>query len=109
MNRPAYQGVILAAGHGSRMGPFGEQVPKPIAPICGKPLIVYQIEHMKALGIEDILVAVSRIQEYTAGMSLESFRDDQKTVDAVICHRTPKSGQPGTLQKRPLRIAQFMD
>ena len=31
-----------------------------------------------------MLVAVSKIQEYTTGMSLESFRDDPKTVDAVI-------------------------
>ena len=36
------------------------------------------------LRIEDILVAVSRIQEYTAGMTLESFRADQKALDAVI-------------------------
>lgn len=56
-----YQGVILAAGHGSRMGPFGEQMPKPIAPICNKPLMAYQLEHMRALGIEDVIIVIGHL------------------------------------------------
>jgi len=56
-----YQGVILAAGHGSRMGPFGEQMPKPIAPICNKPLMAYQLDHMRALGIEDVLIVIGHL------------------------------------------------
>ena len=56
-----YQGVILAAGRGSRMGPFGEQVPKPIAPICNKPLLVYQLEHMRDLGITDVIIVIGHL------------------------------------------------
>lgn len=55
------QGVILAAGHGSRMGPFGENVPKPIAPICNKPLLGYQLDQMRALGIEDVIVVIGHL------------------------------------------------
>ena len=56
-----YQGVILAAGHGSRMGPFGDAVPKPIAPICNKPLLIYQLEYMQGLGIEDVIVVIGHL------------------------------------------------
>ena len=56
-----YLGVILAAGHGSRMGPFGEEVPKPVAPVCNKPLLVYQIEHLRALGVTDIIVVIGHL------------------------------------------------
>lgn len=56
-----YQGVILAAGHGSRMGPFGEEVPKPIAPICNKPLLAYQLDHMRSVGIEDVIVVIGHL------------------------------------------------
>ena len=56
-----YQGVILAAGHGSRMGPFGESTPKPIAPICNKPLMAYQLEHMRRLGITDVIVVIGHL------------------------------------------------
>lgn len=61
MPESAYEGVILAAGHGSRMGPFGTQVPKPIAPVCNKPLLAYQLEHMARLGIRDVLVVIGHL------------------------------------------------
>lgn len=63
MQTSKYQGVILAAGHGSRMGPFGEEVPKPIAPICNQPLLAYQLAHMRALGVEDVIVVVGHLGE----------------------------------------------
>ena len=56
-----YQGVILAAGHGSRMGPFGNLFPKPIIPIANKPLLVYQLEHMKRLGIDEIIIVIGHL------------------------------------------------
>jgi NDP-sugar pyrophosphorylase family protein len=56
-----YQGVILAAGHGSRMGPFGDAVPKPIAPVCNKPLLGYQLEHLRGLGIDDVIVVIGHL------------------------------------------------
>jgi len=34
--------------------------------------------------IEDILQSIAVIQEYTQGMTLESFARDRKTVDAVL-------------------------
>lgn len=34
--------------------------------------------------ITDILDCIARIQSYTSGMSLDKFRSDQKTIDAVI-------------------------
>ena len=36
------------------------------------------------LRIEDILVAIERIQRYTDGMDLSSFSRDDRTVDAVV-------------------------
>ena len=47
MNDREFQGVILAAGRGSRMAPFSDNYPKPLLPVCNKPLIVYQIETMR--------------------------------------------------------------
>lgn len=34
--------------------------------------------------VEDILQSIAVIQEYTRGMTLESFARDRKTVDAVL-------------------------
>ncbi|MBL0156903.1 MAG: NTP transferase domain-containing protein [Bryobacterales bacterium] len=53
-----YTGAILAAGRGSRMAPFSENCPKPLLPICNRPLIEHQIEIMRSIGITDIVVLV---------------------------------------------------
>lgn len=56
-----YQGVILAAGYGARLGPFGEHNPKPIIPIANKPLIVYQIEALEQIGIKEFIVVIGHL------------------------------------------------
>ena len=38
----------------------------------------------RRLRFEDILEAAARIRAYTAGLSLDTFRSDAKTVDAVV-------------------------
>lgn len=61
MTTGRYQGVILAAGHGSRMGPFGEVFPKPIVPICNRPLLAYQLDHLRACGIEEVVIVIGHL------------------------------------------------
>jgi len=61
MNNQAMTGVILAAGKSTRMQPFSARFPKPILPVCNCPVIEYQIEEMKRLGIEDIIIVVGHL------------------------------------------------
>src|SRR5262247_1055719 len=62
MSNPAhYQGVILAAGKGTRMRPFSEHWPKPILPVLGKPLMVHQLEMLAALGVRDVVIVIGHL------------------------------------------------
>jgi dTDP-glucose pyrophosphorylase len=54
-------GVILAAGKGTRMHPFSTHFPKPILPVLGKPLLVYQIEMLAAVGVRDVVVVIGHL------------------------------------------------
>lgn len=54
-------GVILAAGKGTRMRPFSEHWPKPILPVLGKPLMAYQLEMMRSLGIRRVIVVIGHL------------------------------------------------
>jgi dTDP-glucose pyrophosphorylase len=56
--KSAYEGVILAAGSGTRMMALSDKYPKPLLPIFNKPLIQYQIELMRSLGIRDITILI---------------------------------------------------
>jgi len=53
-----YWGAILAAGRGSRMQPFSERYPKPLLPVCNKPLISHHIDIMCSAGIRNIVVLI---------------------------------------------------
>lgn len=62
------KGMILAAGQGSRVRPLTRDMPKPMVPLLGKPLMEYLIEHLAAHGIRQIMVNVAhhyqKIEEY---------------------------------------------
>lgn len=57
MTRPLV-GAILAAGQGSRIQPLSADTPKPLLPLLHQPIIGYQIQRMRALGIEEVYVVV---------------------------------------------------
>ncbi|MGI9132779.1 MAG: sugar phosphate nucleotidyltransferase [Rhodoferax sp.] len=60
--------MILAAGQGSRVRPLTNDLPKPMVPILGKPVMEYLVEHMARHGVRQIMVNVAyhhhRIEEY---------------------------------------------
>lgn len=56
--RSRYIGAILAGGKGTRMAPLPDRLPKPLLPVANKPLIQYQIELLRDLGITDILLLI---------------------------------------------------
>jgi MurNAc alpha-1-phosphate uridylyltransferase len=51
--------MILAAGRGERMRPLSDTVPKPLLPVGGRPLIVWQLERLRHAGITDIAINVA--------------------------------------------------
>ncbi|MEZ5978272.1 MAG: sugar phosphate nucleotidyltransferase [Planctomycetota bacterium] len=55
------EGVILAAGKGTRIQPFSHTFPKPLLPVLDKPLMVWQIEAMRDLGVVDVTVVIGHL------------------------------------------------
>lgn len=60
--------MILAAGQGTRVRPLTKDLPKPMIPILGKPVMEYLIEHLARFGVSEIMVNVAfmhrKIEEY---------------------------------------------
>lgn len=56
-------GVILSAGLGTRIKPLSFDTPKPLLPVCNKPIMQYQIEAMKSIGINDFIIVVGYLKE----------------------------------------------
>jgi len=55
--------MILAAGKGTRVRPLTYDLPKPMIPILGKPVMAYIVEHLAKCGVKDIMVNVSYLHE----------------------------------------------
>jgi mannose-1-phosphate guanylyltransferase len=55
--------MILAAGRGTRVRPLTYELPKPMIPILGKPVMAYLIEHLRKHGVTEIMVNVSYLHE----------------------------------------------
>ncbi|HWW88357.1 MAG TPA: nucleotidyltransferase family protein [Vicinamibacterales bacterium] len=50
------KGVILAAGHGTRLGSLTVARPKPMLPVCGRPLLEHTIRWLRRHGIASISI-----------------------------------------------------
>lgn len=51
--------MILAAGHGKRMRPLTNHLPKPLLEVAGKPLILWHIERLRDAGITDLVINIA--------------------------------------------------
>ena len=85
--------MILAAGKGTRVRPLTYDLPKPMIPILGKPVMAYLVEHLHKHGVTEIMVNVSylheKIEEYFGeghqfdvqiGYSFEGYTNDEGEV-----------------------------
>ena len=59
--------LILAGGKGERLRPLTDTLPKPMVPVCGKPILLHQIEWLKAAGVTDVV--------FLAGYLWETIQD----------------------------------
>ena len=88
--------MILAAGKGTRVRPLTYDLPKPMIPVLGKPVMAYLIEHLRKHGVTEIMVNVihlhEKIEEYFGegeqfgvqiGYSFEGYTKEDCEVVAV--------------------------
>lgn len=50
--------VVLAGGLGTRLRECVADVPKPMAPVAGRPFLEYVLQHLRVLGISKVLVSI---------------------------------------------------
>ena len=58
MSKKITQAVILAAGQGTRLRKDDQELPKPLYPLLGRPLISYVMEAFAEAGVRDFFVVV---------------------------------------------------
>lgn len=79
--------MLLAAGLGERMRPLTEKTPKPLLPAGGKPLIVWQIERLRAAGFTALVINHAHL-----GHQIEQALGDGSSYGVTI--RYSAEGEP---------------
>ena len=83
--------VIMAGGKGTRIAGMYPEIPKSMIPLCGKPVLEYQIETLRRHGIEDIILCIGHL-----GKIIEDYFGD----GSLLC---PKTNKPFGVNIRYIR------
>lgn len=97
--------VILAAGKGTRMGALTKEIPKPMIPVNGKPVVEHVMRRMMAGGVTDFVLVTKylaeKVEDYFGdgsrfGMRIEYVEqiDRYGTGAAFLSARELARGEP---------------
>ena len=95
----------MAGGKGTRIASVKSDVPKPMIEICGKPILEWQIEDLKACRLTDITLVIG----YLGHVIKEYFGDGSKFgVKVSYFEETEPLGTAGALFKMPELTEDFL-
>lgn len=75
--------MILAAGKGTRLLPLTGEIPKPMVPVVGKPMIQHIFELLAGSGVEEVHVNVFHLAEAILRCYGENTRVDGMSVEVT--------------------------
>jgi NDP-sugar pyrophosphorylase family protein len=88
--------IILAGGKGTRLQGVVNNIPKPMAPIAGKPFLEYLVQQLRSCSVQDIVLSVGYKKD-----SIVSFFSDGSKWDVNITYVPEKEplGTGGAIQE----------
>ena len=95
----------MAGGKGTRIASVKSDVPKPMIPICGKPILEWQIENLKVCGLTDITLVIGYL-----GHVIKEYFGDGERFGVRISYFVEDSplGTAGALFKMPELTEDFL-
>jgi mannose-1-phosphate guanylyltransferase len=94
------KGMILAAGQGTRVRPLTKDMPKPMIPILGKPVMEYLIEHLARHGVKEIMINVAHLHR-----KIEQYFGNGQRLGVEIGYSYEGVYEHGEIVAKPLGSA----
>ena len=79
------EAVIMAGGRGERLRPLTDDLPKPLLPVDGKPIIDYNIEELESCGVKKVYVTTNYLAD-----KIKSHFTHRDGFARVMCIKEPK-------------------
>lgn len=96
------QAVIMAGGKGTRLRAItNDEIPKPMAPVAGKPILEWQIECLRRQGIQEIILIIGHL-----GHKIREYFGDGAAFGVKISYieESEPLGTAGALSMLPERL-----
>jgi mannose-1-phosphate guanylyltransferase len=74
LSKPRLRALVLAAGKGTRLAPLTAFLPKPLLPVCGRPLVEHTLERLAAAGCEAAALNLHHLGEQIRGHLGDEYR-----------------------------------
>ncbi len=99
------QGVVLAAGEGTRLRPRTADKPKPMVEVGGRPILSRVLDDLLALGVDELVVVVG----YRGDRIREHYGDGYEGVPVRYARQEPREGMAhALLQAEPHVDGEFV-
>lgn len=89
------QVVILAGGRGTRAYPYTEYLPKPMMPVCGKPILARVMEIFAQQGHRDFIISVG----YRKEIILDYFENRRRDWNVSIVDTGDETDTGGRIKR----------
>ena len=87
------EAVILAGGFGTRLLAVVQDVPKPMAPVCGRPFLEFQLDYLAAHGIQHVVLSTGYLSDVIA----VHFGSQYKSIKLDYAVETDPLGTGGAI------------
>ncbi len=84
---------LLAAGHGTRLRPLTDKIPKCLAPIRGVPMLEIWLEVCRRAGIDEVLINLHE----NAGVVRDALNEHRNGLEVRVSEEPVLLGSAGTL------------
>ncbi len=88
------EAIILAGGMGTRLQKVVSDVPKPMAPVSGKPFLYYVLKWLEKYNIEKVIVSAG----YKADIIIKYFGDSFEGISLVYAVEEKPLGTGGAVR-----------
>ena len=89
------EAIILAGGFGTRLRPCVDDLPKPLAPINGRPFLTYLLDYLRANGVCRAVISTGYMSEKIE----EAIGTRYREMEIEYCREDSPLGTGGAIKK----------
>lgn len=97
---PVEEAIVLVGGLGTRLRAMISDVPKPLAPVAGRPFLAWVLDRLAAAGMRRVVLATGHMADQVQRLATDRWRG----MDVEYSHEEHPLGTGGALRQAARRV-----